>query len=184
MSRSSPPQALLLVDGYNIIGAWPALLQAQAAGLEQARSELVELLVNYSAYRGFETHIIFDAYAQAGPSNQEVVTQHLRIYYTHFGQTADTYIEKVCAQFREDARKFTQRLIVATSDRAQQLTVKGYGAECLSAQQLAADVHVVSQGVQRQQRTRKKSTRRLLMNNLDPKTRDQLARLRQGQKPV
>ncbi|MEO1127001.1 MAG: NYN domain-containing protein [Cyanobacteria bacterium J06639_16] len=184
MPPSPSSEALLLVDGYNMIGAWPNLAQSQAkGGLDQARSDLVETLVNYSAFKGFETHLVFDAYSQQTPSNQTVITQNLRVHYTAFGQTADTYIEKVCAQFRNNARKFTHRLIVATSDRAQQLTVVGYGAEWMSAKQLAMDVQVSVQGVKQRQRTQKQSTKRLLANTLDPKVQEQLDRLRMGLDP-
>ena len=45
--------AQLLVDGYNMIGAWPSLVKVrQRHGFEAARQELIELLVNYSARKG------------------------------------------------------------------------------------------------------------------------------------
>ena len=184
MPPPTAAQAILLVDGYNVIGAWPELARSQAkGGFDQARSDLVEILVNYSAFKGFETSLVFDAYSQPTPNSEVLVTHNLRVHYTAFGQTADTYIEKVCAQFRNNARKFTQRLIVATSDRAQQLTVVGYGAEWMSALQLAADVQVSIKGVKQKQRTRKKTANRLLANTLDPKVQEQLARLRLGLDP-
>ena len=41
--------ALLLVDGYNIIGSWTSLkLTRDRDGLETARQELVERLLNYT----------------------------------------------------------------------------------------------------------------------------------------
>ena len=126
-------QAILLVDGYNVIGAWPELVDLRdAQGLNVARNQLAEILANYSAYQGFETLLVFDAYGQRQTHRSETLTQHLSIHYTSFGQTADSYIEISCAKFREDVRKFQRRLIVATSDRAQQLTVIGYGAEWMS----------------------------------------------------
>ena len=174
-------QAVLLIDGYNMIGAWPTLRDARdLTGLEAARSKLVEALVNYSAFKGFDSRVIFDAYGQQNPSTQESITQNLAIHYTSFGQTADSYIEKACARFRSDLRKFEQRLIVATSDRAQQLTVVGYGAEWMSAQQLAAEVEDVGQRVKRHQRPPKKSPNRFLAHSLDPLAKERLARLRLG----
>ena len=59
----STSQAILLVDGYNIIGAWPELTELRdMQGLEVARTSLAETLANYSAYRGFETLLVFDAF--------------------------------------------------------------------------------------------------------------------------
>ncbi|MDJ0702057.1 MAG: NYN domain-containing protein [Leptolyngbyaceae cyanobacterium MO_188.B28] len=180
---SSACQALLLIDGYNIIGAWPSLRDARDFdGLETARARLVEILANYSAFKGFDSRLVFDAYNQHTPGAQENITQNLAIYYTHFGQTADSYIEKACAQFRSDLRKFEQRLIVATSDRAQQLTVVGYGAEWMSAQQLAADVEGSTQRIKRRQTPSKRSPNRFLAHSLDPLAQERLAKLRLGLK--
>ncbi|MFS8802619.1 NYN domain-containing protein, partial [Synechococcus sp. R60.2] len=52
MQASSP--TFLLVDGYNIIGAWPTLSQlARRSLMELARLRLVESLANYVAFRGY-----------------------------------------------------------------------------------------------------------------------------------
>ncbi len=178
---ASPPsyQALLLVDGYNIIGAWPQLIAIRdREGLDVARRHLTEVLASYSAVKDFDTCLVFDAYSIDTPGVQERVTQHLRIHYTDFGQTADSYIEKVCAKFRNDLRKFSQQLIVATSDRAEQLTVVGYGAEWMSTARLADEVRVAQQRVRRRQRPAKQASRRLLAHSLDPQAQAKLAKLR------
>lgn len=182
MPRSAP-QALLLVDGYNIVGAWHELKKVRdREGLEEARRRLIEQLMGYSSFQGFDTHVVFDAQYRDTPNNREVVTRHLSVCYTDFGQTADTYIEKTCADFRQDIRKFKQRLIVATSDRAQQLTVVGYGAEWMSAEQLANDVEFIARRVQRSLKPTKKSSGRFLMHSLDAEAQEKLTQLRFGNK--
>lgn len=174
-------QAILLVDGYNVVGAWSSLQQVRDRdGLAAARRELTEALVGYSAFQGFDTRIVFDAQYQGTPSSQEVITQNLCVYYTDFKQTADTYIERACALFRHDLRKFEQRLIVATSDRAQQLTVVGYGAEWMSAQQLQHEVETAGRRVRNRQQSMKRSPNRFLSSTLDPIAQQRLARLRMG----
>lgn len=177
----SIPQAVLLVDGYNVVGLWAGLRQVRdCEGLEPARRQLVEALAGYSAFQGFDTQIVFDSQYRETGSNREVITPNLSVRYTDFGQTADTYIEKACADFRYDLRKFQQRLIVATSDRAQQLTVVGYGAECLSAERLETEVEAIARRVQRRQKASKKPASRFLANALDPVAQQQLAKLRFG----
>lgn len=181
---SPPPQALLLVDGYNVIGAWHQLQHIRDRhGLEEARRELITALIDYSAYQNFNTHIVFDSQYQDTPGSRETVTGNLVVCYTDFKQTADTFIEKTCAQYRQDIRKFDQRLIVATSDRAQQLTVTGYGAEWISAQQLHSEVELAAIRIRRKhQSTRKKrSPSRFLASSLDPVAQQRLAKLRLGQ---
>jgi predicted RNA-binding protein with PIN domain len=177
----SPQQAILLVDGYNVVGAWADLRRIRdREGLEAARRQLVESLTNYSAFQGYDTQVVFDSQYRDTGRSREVVTPSLSIHYTDFGQTADTFIEKTCADFRYDLRKFELRLIVATSDRAQQLTVVGYGAEWLSSEQLAADVEMITRRVQRRQKPTRKSSARFLANSLDPIAQERLSQLRFG----
>ncbi|MEA5599485.1 NYN domain-containing protein [Rivularia sp. UHCC 0363] len=182
---SSPfPPAVLLVDGYNIIGAWSCLKKTcENVGLEAARNELLEALVSYSAFTGYQTQAVFDAHFQRNCSNEEVVTKLVTAFYTDFGQTADTYIEKLCASLRHKvAQRLLSRVVVATSDRAQQLTVQGYGAEWISAQQLCCEIDTTVCRVRQKYKSRKKTNGRLLANSIDAKSRQRLAELRMGLK--
>jgi uncharacterized protein len=177
------PSAVLLVDGYNIIGSWNRLIYTRdRKGLEAARRELTEALISYSAFQGFDTKVVFDAHYRDTPGNGEVITEHLSVYYTDFGQTADTYIEKACATLRHELRVLQRRLIVATSDRAQQLMVMGYGAEWMSAQKLAFDIESTAHRLLRKNKPRKQSSGRFLANSLDAKARQRLTELRMGLK--
>jgi hypothetical protein len=174
--------AVLLVDGYNIIGAWSCLKKTRDyVGLEAARQELVEALIGYSAFVGYETQIVFDAQYQAGCSNREIITETLSVHYTEFGQTADTYIEKLCASLRTSiAQALISRMIVATSDRAQQLMVQGYGAEWMSALQLCHEVETMVCRARQKYQAKKQSNSRFLANSIDAKARQRLSQLRMG----
>ena len=177
--KSSVPQPLLLVDGYNIIGAWPQLSRLRdRETLAVAREQLVEELTNYSAYQGFRTRIVFDAYEQREPSWQETVTKDVMIHYTDYGQTADSCIEKWCAELKKDVQYFNLRLIVATSDQAHRHTVTGYGAEWMSAQRLARDLNAtVKQGRMNHRDTAGKMPKRF-NTALKPAVHDRLRALR------
>jgi uncharacterized protein len=189
----SRKQAVLLVDGYNVVGAWTDLhersnqlnpLQSGSSQeLEAARAKLVEALINYSAFEDYETKVVFDAYSRDVPAYCEIVTPNLSIHYTDFLETADTYIEKFCAAFRHDLQYSASRLIVATSDRAQQLTVIGFGAEWISALQLISDVDFSAKRSKRRHRPQNQSSGRFLFNSLDPKAQAKLSALRHGIMP-
>ncbi len=181
MSPSFPP-TVLLVDGYNIIGAWPCLKKtSDNVGLEDARNELLEALVSYSAFTGYQTQVVFDAHFQRNGTNEEVVTKLVTALYTDFGQTADTYIEKLCASLRQKvSQRLLSRVVVATSDRAQQLTVQGYGAEWISAKQLCDEVEATVCRTRQKYKSRKKTNGRFLANSIDAKSRQKLAELRMG----
>jgi len=175
---ATPSQAILLVDGYNIIGAWTHLKQLKLEkGLDTARESLVAALANYSAVQTYETWAVFDAYSQRTPASQQTITPYLSVHYTGFGQTADSYIERACAKFRTDARKFTQRLIVATSDNVHRQTVVGYGAEGISALHLESEVAKISQHVKKRQKPKKKRASRVL-DRLAPDVQAQLSKMR------
>lgn len=177
-------QAILLVDGYNIIGDWSDLKQCRDRdGLEVARRKLVECLINYSASVAYRTKIVFDAHYQDTPRSTEQHTQDLSVHYTAFAETADTYIEKFCAKF--ERKKYQQesiRLIVATSDRAQQLTVVGYGAEWRSAKMLAKEVEQTARKIRSKTRrqSKKQSHGRFLFNALDPSAQKRLRQMQRG----
>lgn len=178
MAASKP--TLLFVDGYNVIGAHPSLKETRDGfGLADARRQLAELLVNYSAEGNYETQLVFDAHYQDRPGIKERVTDRVWIAYTEFQQTADSYIEWACAQFfRHDIRRFDQRLVVATSDRAQWLTAVGYGADWVSSTKLVSQA-LESAEQSKQHRLPKRGRRRLLGQSIDSSAQDKLARLRQ-----
>ena len=72
------------------------------------------------------------------------------------------------------------RLIVATSDRDQKLTVIGYSAEWMSSQQLAHDVESLASRVRSRCQRSKRASSRFLASYLDPESQKRLAELRMG----
>lgn len=178
---STNSQAILLVDGYNIIGTWHWLKNIRDNnGLEHARESLIESLVNYTAYKGVESKIVFDAHYQKTPSYEEKLNQIVSVYYTSYTETADTYIEKFCASFPRRNPETDTRIIVATSDQAQRHTVVGYGAEWLSAHALAKEVDSTKTKNKRNFRPQQKYSGRFLFNSLDSKTQHALTQMRFG----
>ncbi|MEL6222054.1 MAG: NYN domain-containing protein [Cyanobacteria bacterium J06626_14] len=180
---SSTPNARLFVDGYNMIGAWSFLKESKEQhGLETARYDLVEALAGYATFQGYETEIVFDAQYNQAVGSRTPVNKYLWVSYTDPNQTADTYIEKSCARFYGKVQARHHRLIVATSDRAQQLTVIGYGAEWMSAAQLLSDIEWIQKRITHKLRTAPKPNRHRLSNTLDPGVQKRLAQMRFGMK--
>ncbi|MFN5515057.1 MAG: NYN domain-containing protein [Cyanobacteriota bacterium] len=170
---------LLLVDGYNIIGHWTDLQYVRDQfGLELARQELVEALINYSSHQGYQTQVVFDAQLRRQPASEETPCPHLTVRFTDWSQTADTYIEKYCARFFRQGG--ASRLIVATSDRAQQLTVLGYGAEWMSAPSLVQAMATSQTQVRKVPKKQNQRPGTSLARGLDPQVREKLQKLRLG----
>jgi uncharacterized protein len=188
-------EVILLVDGYNVIGAWKDLYpneetplqQTHGEELEVARNRLIEQLINFSSFEGYFTTVVFDAHNRDTPSVTEVLTPNVSIYYTEYKETADTYIEKFCAAHRTDTRLKT-RVLVATSDRAQQLTVGGYGAEWLSSLQLVNNIESSSRKSRDAAFGKKKPQKGTgsgrLFNSLDAESQAVLSAMVHGKTPT
>jgi ribosomal protection tetracycline resistance protein len=125
----------LLVDGYNIIHAWPELKELVADNMEAARMKLIDILSNYQGVRKCKIIIVFDAHRVQGHPEEVVDYHNIRLVYTKEAQTADQYIEKFA---HDNSKKYN--IVVATSDGLQQIIVRGQGASLLSARELKLEV--------------------------------------------
>ncbi|MGG5329850.1 NYN domain-containing protein [Enterococcus sp. AZ163] len=127
---------LLLVDGYNMIGAWPELSTLKKQDhLEEAREELLNRLSNYAKYQGLEIIVVFDA--QLVPGIQKSYQKYqLTVVFTKEDETADSYIERTAGELNDRLTQVT----VATSDLAEQWTVFSQGALRTSARELYKDL--------------------------------------------
>lgn len=133
-------QNCLLVDGYNMIFAWPELKELANETIEGARSRLLRMLASYQGFRNIVLIVVFDAYKT--DSQKEHIYQDHTIYvvYTKARQTADTYIEKATHAMAKDFQ-----ITVATSDAQEQNIILGQGATRMSAQELYQEVTSVHQ---------------------------------------
>ncbi len=129
----------LLVDGYNIIHAWPDLRTLARQDLEGARLRLVDRLRNYQGWKGCKVIVVFDAYKvkQGGGSVEQL--EDVWVVYTKEAETADMYIEKTTYALGKEEH----RVRVATSDGLEQLIILGHGAVRMSAGELQAEVERV-----------------------------------------
>lgn len=133
---------LLLVDGYNMIGAWPELQKLKEMDLAVARERLIEKMAEYQAYCGIKVLIVFDAYASVGGEKKS--EQYLvDVIFTKEKETADERIEKMVGQLN-DVRT---RVYVATSDMTEQWEIFGRGALRKSAGELLSEVEDVEQRI-------------------------------------
>lgn len=51
---------ILIVDGYNVIFAWPELKKISKSSLEHARSRIKHMLQNYGKHKGYRVILVFD----------------------------------------------------------------------------------------------------------------------------
>ena len=81
---------LLIVDGYNMIGAWPELILLKKQDqMEDARDALLNRLSNYAKFEGIEIIVVFDAQFVPGITTRFTKYQ-LEVVFTEEGETADS----------------------------------------------------------------------------------------------
>ena len=113
---------LLLVDGYNVIGAWNVPRQ-EGLSIDEARERLVHLIADYAGYSGEEVIVVFDGHYTDRPMRSRSVMHGVEVVFTKHAESADNYIETLCAQ----APKW-RHVRVATSDSVEQTVTLGRGA--------------------------------------------------------
>jgi predicted RNA-binding protein with PIN domain len=121
----------LLVDGYNMIGAWHELRVIADRSLEDARDRLTEMLANYQGHSGKKIILVFDAHQVAGTGGR-YQNSGLEVIYTKEKETADECIERLVGDL-SGRRTIIQ---VATSDSVEQHVTFGRGGLRLSAREL------------------------------------------------
>ncbi|MFD1067381.1 NYN domain-containing protein [Oceanobacillus locisalsi] len=133
---------VLIVDGYNIIGAWPELQQLKEKDIGQARDRLIELLAEYQAFTGDRVIVVFDAYYVRGIESKEEQSK-VEVIYTKEKETADECIEKLV----KTVKNIQTQVYVATSDYAEQRTIFGQGALRKSARELQIEMDDMNQEI-------------------------------------
>ncbi|MBN8194296.1 NYN domain-containing protein [Bacillus sp. NTK074B] len=138
---------ILLVDGYNIIGAWSELNELKQKDLAAARDRLVELMAEYQGYTGYRVIVVFDAYYVQGIA-RKYQNYKVEVLFTRENETADERIEKLAIELNN----IKTQIHVATSDFTEQWAIFGQGALRKSARELLTEVKVIEKKIERKVR--------------------------------
>lgn len=163
----------LLVDGYNIIFAWPELREIAEDNLESARVKLADILCNYQGFRNNEVILVFDGYKSKGNNGSVIHYYNIDIVYTKEAQTADQFIEAVSSQM---ARNYQIR--VATSDGLEQMIILAQGAARMSARELKREIEATNKEIKEKYEMKKEKKRNSLMDNISPQMAELLEKMR------
>lgn len=163
---------VLIVDGYNIIGAWDELVKLKKRSISEARDRLIEILSEYRAYSGLRIIIVFDALYVKGLESKQAINK-LEIIYTNEKETADECIERLVASVKH----VKNQVYVATSDYAEQRTIFGRGALRISARELLINIENIDQNIAHSIKNLPKY-QGLLKSRIDEKTFKKLEKIR------
>jgi len=129
----------LVVDGYNILHAWPDLARAmRTEGLEEARRRLVTRLAEYRATTGNEVLIVFDAHKRSAGSADGQIVEGVEVRYGSAHESADHVIERL--MYEASRRGTVLEMILATDDHLQRDLVRGMGVPTMGSRALQAEV--------------------------------------------
>ncbi|ATH94029.1 hypothetical protein ACH95_08675 [Bacillus glycinifermentans] len=135
---------ILLVDGYNMIGAWPQLKDLKANSFEEARDLLIQKMAEYQAYTGFRVIVVFDAHLVKGIEKKKI-NHRVEVIFTRENETADERIEKLAS----DLNNIQTQIHVATSDYTEQWAIFGQGALRKSARELLREVEAIERKIEK-----------------------------------
>jgi predicted RNA-binding protein with PIN domain len=161
-------EQFLVVDGYNIIGAWPELVQLKAISLESSRDRLIEILSEYQSFSGIHIIVVFDAHQIPG-LGAELMHNKVTVQYTREKETADEAIERLM----NDLRKRRSQVYVATSDYIEQRVTFGKGALRLSARDLYKNIQ---DSKQEMKITLREHQSKIFRNTIDDKLNESVKR--------
>ncbi len=125
----------LIIDGYNQIYSWNSLKALARLDYNAARDKLIDLVINYQGYKNCKVVLVFDAYKVKDSSSRSSKYGDTQVVYTSYGQTADSYIEKLVHDL-----KGQYNLIVASSDGLIQNSILAQGAYRLSSRELESKI--------------------------------------------
>lgn len=162
----------LLVDGYNIIFAWPELKELADLNMDGARMKLLDTLSSYRGIRKCQIIAVFDAYRVLGHREEALDFHNIHIIFTKEAQTADQYIER----FAHDNQK-KYAITVATSDGLQQIIVRGAGCSLLSARELKAEIERAEREIKQDYEDTQVKIRSRLKDALSPESKKNIEKL-------
>lgn len=141
-------QTILIVDGYNMIGAWKELRPLRDTNFEEARNRLLDLMAEYKAALAWRVIVVFDAHLVPGVQ-QTYLQKDVEVIYTRKNETADERIEKLTNELK--GRKI--QIYVATSDMTEQNVIFGNGALRKSARELEIDMGIIQSNISQEVKT-------------------------------
>ncbi len=132
----------LLIDGYNVINAWPQLREISREDLEGARRQLIEMMAEYQAYKDLKVTIVFDAHLVKYSMEKIEHQMGVTVVFTKEKETADGYIEKKIIELSK-----RNRVQVVTNDWLEQQMILGSGATRISVRELLLDYERIKEKI-------------------------------------
>ncbi|MBU3215713.1 NYN domain-containing protein [Clostridium estertheticum] len=165
----------LFVDGYNVINSWPSLKKVKEYSYESSRVQLVGILQNYVAFKGYKMVIVFDAQLVKGSIQKKERQGNLVVVFTKEGETADNYIEKMVNNIGRNTE-----VCVITSDSLEQQITFQRGATRMSSIEFYHEVVNTQRKIEIEIEKKYLEKRNWLEERIDEKTLEKLEKMRRS----
>jgi predicted RNA-binding protein with PIN domain len=165
----------VFVDGYNVINSWPNLKGIKDYSYEASRQQLIDILQNYSEFKGYKMFIVFDAHMVKGSLEKKERQGNLVVVFTKEGETADVFIEKMVNNI---GRK--SEVSVVTSDSIEQQVTFQRGATRMSSIEFYHEVINIEKKIQIKTEKKYLEKRNLLEDRIDEETLKKLEKIRRS----
>jgi predicted RNA-binding protein with PIN domain len=126
----------LLVDGSNVVHAWPETKALMRQDREAARRLLVRRLTPLHDGAGWRVTVVFDGRGDTMQIEPVGGAADFACIYTQAGTTADDVIEQLVSKAADPSS-----CLVATADQAERSTVEAAGAAWCSPTELAERIN-------------------------------------------
>lgn len=150
----------LIVDAYNIINFWDKTAKLIDSDLDYARDILNHTLQNYASYKGIEILVIYDAYKTDSIKPKEEKYENIKIIYTKKGQTADSYIEELIFDLKNQ-----ENISVVSSDWTLQQMVLSGGLLRIPASELIYDISRIEKQISNKYDNKKSNDKLIYAND-------------------
>jgi predicted RNA-binding protein with PIN domain len=170
----------LIVDGYNVVFAWPELAALKDVNLDDARQALIAIMADYAALTRQQVTIVFDSHRRPDSEGSTQRVSGVQVVFSGRKSSADHVIERLIFE-----AKASDQVTVATSDSMQRDLALGKEVKTISALLLKAEVEtaLARRDAEMGDRKARSELSRRLEDRLDEQTRRRLDQLR-GKSPL
>lgn len=126
----------LLIDGYNLLGAFGKQRPEQVSAADEAREALIARLSLYSQCKGHSVTVVFDAWREPTGLEHYENRTGVRVVFSRRGERADQVIQRL-------VREYGRACAVVSSDLEIIQTAQSHGAFVMKSQEFKVKLELL-----------------------------------------
>lgn len=163
-----------LIDGYNALNTIDSLRAIMRKDLAGARDNLINSIIELTAYEGSEAIVVFDGRAEGLPDRSFYNRGSVEVVFTRKDETADELIERIAFSMEKEVV-----ISLVTSDYLQQKTAFSKNVLRIPPRELWEVIGKTGEEIAEASLERK-GRRRKIEDELDDDVKEILEKMRRG----